>query len=194
MNGPDSISDPVAPKISYIGSYPSARGSALTQLASTRLGSAHDWWCGRWVPLCLRVSWLGADMACQLYMLMSQLCHVDIILIRVGHVGRVNWYSGQVSPFGRKRHVGRVGARGQPPYRRVRPYLTSNFDVVFTSMIVSSSSTQWYCQNTILTTFIFGKKSNTTLNHMLWYQLLGILTGDVLIVAHWRLSTLRHNI
>jgi hypothetical protein len=40
-------------------------------------------------------------------------------------------------------------------------------DAVFTSGFISSSSTQWYGQNTILTTFIFEKKSNTTLNHML---------------------------
>ena len=38
--------------------------------------------------------------------------------------------------------------------------------------------------------FYFLAKSNTTLNHMLWYQLLGNPTGDVLIFAHWRLSTL----
>jgi hypothetical protein len=44
---------------------------------------------------------------------------------------------------------------------------TSNFDAVFTSGFVSSSSTQWYGQNTILTTFIFEQKSNTTSNHKL---------------------------
>ena len=188
MNGPDSISDPVARKISYIGSYPSARSSALTQLASTRLGSAHDWWCGRWVPTCqLTGRWHGMPTV-----------HADVIIMSCWHhpyPGRSRG-SGQLV-FGSSQPIRAKkthGARGQPPYRQVRPYLTSDFDVVFTSMIVSSSSTQWYCQNTILTTFIFGKKSNTTLNHMLWYQLLGILTGDVLIVAHWRLSTLRHNI
>jgi hypothetical protein len=39
-----------------------------------------------------------------------------------------------------------------------------DFCVVFTSVLVSSSSSQWYGQNTILTTFIFGQESNTTLN------------------------------
>jgi len=38
--------------------------------------------------------------------------------------------------------------------------------------------------------FHFWAKSNTPLNHVLWYQLLGILTGDVLIFAQRRLSTL----
>jgi hypothetical protein len=36
MSGPDSISDPIAHKISYTGSYPSARGSAPTRLGSTQ--------------------------------------------------------------------------------------------------------------------------------------------------------------
>jgi hypothetical protein len=51
--------------------------------------------------------------------------------------------------------------------RRVRACPTSDFDVVFTSGFVSSSSIQWYGQNIILTTFIFEQKSNTTLNNML---------------------------
>jgi hypothetical protein len=50
---------------------------------------------------------------------------------------------------------------------RVRACQMSHFDVVFTVGFVSSSSTQWYGQNTILTTFIFEQKSNTTLNHVL---------------------------
>jgi len=51
---------------------------------------------------------------------------------------------------------------------RVRAYLTSDIDAIFTSGFVSSSSTQWYGENIILITFIFlGKKSNTTLNHQL---------------------------
>jgi len=32
-------------------------------------------------------------------MLMSLLCHDDVIHIRVSHMGRVNWYSGRVSPI-----------------------------------------------------------------------------------------------
>jgi len=70
----------------------------------------------------------------------------------------------------------------------VRPCPTSDFDAVFTSGFVSASSTQWYGQNTILRTFIFEQKSNTPLNHVLLYQLLGNPTGDVLIFAQWRLK------
>ena len=44
MNGPDSISDPVARRISYTGSYPSARGSAPTRLGSSRLGARLMMW------------------------------------------------------------------------------------------------------------------------------------------------------
>ena len=71
-----------------------------------------------------------------------------------------------------------------------RPCSKSNFCAVFTSVLVSSSSKQWYGQNIILTTFIFEQKSNTALNQMLWYQLLGIPTSDVLIIAYWRLNIL----
>jgi hypothetical protein len=67
----------------------------------------------------------------------------------------------------------RVGRRLAGEWWRVRPCPTSDFDAVFTSGFVSASSTQWYGQNTILTTFIFEQKSNTLLNHVLWYQLLG---------------------
>jgi len=74
------------------------------------------WW---WVPLCWHVRWLDADMACQLCMLASWLCHDDIILIRVWHIGRVVWYSGQVSLSGWRSRVARVCARGQSPRRRV---------------------------------------------------------------------------
>jgi hypothetical protein len=105
---------------------------------------------------------LTSSLACLLCMMTSQLCHADIIIIRVSHIGRVNWFSG------------RVCTRGQSPRRRVRACTMFYFDAIFTSGFVSSSSTQWYGQNTILTTFIFEQKSNTTLNHMFWYQLLGI--------------------
>ncbi|KAJ6960484.1 hypothetical protein NC653_038505 [Populus alba x Populus x berolinensis] len=40
INGSDSISDPVAHRINYTGSYTSARGSARLQLSSAPLGSA----------------------------------------------------------------------------------------------------------------------------------------------------------
>ena len=63
----------------------------------------------------------------------------------------------------------------------------SVFDAVFTSGFVSSSSTQWYGQNTILTTFIFEQKQ-TPLKP---YALIPIVgrnpaTGDVLIIAQRR--------
>ena len=70
---------------------------------------------------------------------------------------------------------------------------TSNFDAVFTSGFVSSSSTQWYGQNTILTTFIFLAKIK---HHFKPYALIPIV-GDfspcgtvVTIIALRRLSTL----
>jgi len=97
-------------------------------------------------------------------------------------MGRVNWYSGQVCPSGRRRRVGRVGRRLVGAWWCVRSFSMSDFDAVFTSGFVFSSSTQWYGRNTILTTFIFEQKSNTTLNHMLWYQLLRIPTP---LCADW---------
>jgi hypothetical protein len=63
----------------------------------------------------------------------SQLRHVDIIIIRVRHVGQVVWYSGRVSPSGRRWRVwrmARVCVRGQPPRRRVTAHATV-FDVQF---------------------------------------------------------------
>jgi len=117
---------------------------------------------------------LMSSLACLLCMLTSQLCHADVIHIWVSHVGRVNWYSGRVSSSGRRRRVGCVGRRPAGEWWRVRPCTTSDFDAVFTSGFVSASSTQWCGQNTIVRTFIFEQKSNTPLNHVLWYQLLGI--------------------
>jgi hypothetical protein len=52
----------------------------------------------------------------------------------------------------------RVGSLLSGVCWRVRACPTSNFDAVFTSGFVSSSSTQWQGQNTILTTFIFEQK------------------------------------
>jgi len=130
------------------------------------------WWCHIYIRL--TSSW-----ACLLCILMSLLCHADIIIIQVSHMGRVNWYSGRVSPSGRRRRmwrVARVASNLIVAWRCVRTFSMSDFDAVFTSGFVSSSFTQWYSQNIILTTFIFEQKSNTTLNHMLWYQLLGIST------------------
>ena len=175
MNGPDSISNPVAHRLCCTESYPSARGSARLHN-----GSARDWWCGRWVPFCWRVCWLvddvAADMACLLCMLTSQLCHADVILIRVSLVGRDIWYSGRVCHSGEEDawlacgSLVRVGSLLSGACWCVRACPMSEFCAVFTSGFVSSSSTQWYGQNIILTTFIFEQKSNTTLNHKLWYQ------------------------
>jgi hypothetical protein len=112
-------------------------------------------------------------MACQLGMLTSQLCHADVILIRVNLVGRVIWYSGRVCHSGEEDAwlacgaLVRVGILLSGACWRVRACPTSEFCAVFTSGFISSSSTQWYGQNTILTTFIFEQKSNTTLNHKL---------------------------
>jgi hypothetical protein len=73
-------------------------------------------YCACWHHTYIR---LMSSLACLLCMLTSQLCHSDVIHIQVSHVGRVNWYSGRVSPSGRRRRVGRVCARGQTPCRRV---------------------------------------------------------------------------
>ena len=118
MSGLDSILNPVACRISYTGSYPSARGSAPTRLGSNsaRL-AADDMACGS------HFADMSADMACQLCMLTSQLCHADVILIRVSLVGRVIWYSGRICHSGEEdawlawaaSSPARVGACGHVP-------------------------------------------------------------------------------
>jgi len=75
MSGSDSISNPVARRISYTGSYP----RLAARLLLAQLNSARGWW----VPLCWRVSWLVTDMTCWLCMMTSWLHHDDVILIRV---------------------------------------------------------------------------------------------------------------
>jgi len=74
MSGLDSILNPVACRISYTGSYPSARSSAPTRLGSNsaRL-AADDMACGS------HFADMSADMACQLCMLTSCLHQVDVI-------------------------------------------------------------------------------------------------------------------
>jgi hypothetical protein len=124
MNGLDSISNPVG--ISYTGSYPLACSSAQTYLGSSRLGSTQlgsrlmAWlvgptvmtcqligrWHGWWAPLWWRVNWLVAGMACQLCMLTTQLCHANVTLIWVSHMGRVIWYSGLGQPIRAKKMRG----------------------------------------------------------------------------------------
>jgi len=54
--------------------------------------------------------------------LMSHMRYDDVIIIQVMHMGWIIWYSGRVSPFGRRKrvaHVWRVGPRGQPPLQPV---------------------------------------------------------------------------
>jgi len=153
--------------------------AARLQLGSAQLSLARGWWRGWWVLLCWRVNWPVANMACQLCMLTSQLCHADVILIRVSLVGWIIWYSGRVYHSGEEDawpacgalvHMGNLLSSA---CWRMRACLALEFCTVFTSGFVSSSSTQWYGQNIILTTFIFEQKSNTTLNYKLWYQFVG---------------------
>jgi hypothetical protein len=105
--------------------------------------------------------------------------HDDVILIQVWHVGRVIWYSGWVSSSGWRRrvwHVARVCARGQSPRRHVTVredcsdvrfwrgfYQWLRLFLVYTVV--------WSKHN--FDNFNFWAKSNTPLNHVLWYQLLG---------------------
>jgi len=125
INGPDSILDLVARRLRYTESYTSAHGLARLQNSSAQLGSSQlgsRGWRGKWVPLCWRVSWHG--------MLTPWLCHDDVILIRVWHVGWVIWYSGRVSPSGWRRRMARVWARGQHPRQRMTAR-EDDFDVLF---------------------------------------------------------------
>jgi hypothetical protein len=83
------------------------------QVGPTVLTCHADWsltCCLYMLPSCLHHDDVTLGML--LCMLTSQLCHVDVILIRVSHVGRV-------SPSRWRRLVGRVCARGQPPFQRV---------------------------------------------------------------------------
>ena len=58
----------------------------------------------------------------------------------VSHVGQVAWYSGWVSPS--VCNAWRASARVAS--WRVRPFPMFDFDAVFNSGFVSSSSTRWY--------------------------------------------------
>jgi hypothetical protein len=121
MSGPDSISDPVARRptqnlIPRLGSNSARLNSARlssTRLGATQLGSClMTWQVGPTVLACqLTRRWHGMPTG-----------HAYVILIQVWHMGRVNWYSGRVSPSGRRWlmwSVVRVCARGQPPRRSV---------------------------------------------------------------------------
>jgi len=131
---------------------------------SAQLSSAHGWWRGRWSHYadmaCYCTCWchnyirMTSSLACLLYMLTSSLSGsvtwVGSTGIRVGST-----HPGQEDAWGAS---ARVGRRLAGEWWRVRPCPTSDFDAVFTSGFVSSSSTRWYGQNTILTTFIFWAK------------------------------------
>jgi hypothetical protein len=79
-------------------------------------------------------------------------------------MGRVIWYSGRVCHSGEEDAwlacgaLVRLGSLLSSACWRVRACSPSDFDAIFTSGFVSSSSTQWYGKNIILTTFIFEQK------------------------------------
>jgi len=192
MNGSDSISDPVAHRISYAGSYPSARGSAPTRLGSirlglTQLGSRLMTW--QVVPLCWRGCWLGADMACYCtcwchnYIRMTSSLACLLYMLTSSLSGSVTWVGSTGIRVGSTHPVeedawgvsARVGIRLAGEWWRVRPCTTSDFDAVFTSGFVSSSSTRWYGQNTIFTTFIFWAKIK---HHFKPYALIPIVRNS----------------
>jgi hypothetical protein len=158
---------------------PIPRLAAQLQLGSAQLSSARGRWHGRWVLQWWRVSWCGMPTV-----------HADVTIMlwwRHCYPGQSRG-SGRVSPLGKEDAWGasaRVDSHLTGACKRLRLCPTSDFDAVFTSGVISSSFTQWYGQNIILTTFIFGQKSNTTLNHMLWYQLLGIPTPMCGPVMYW---------
>jgi len=127
MSGPDSISDPVACRLPAQNLIPRlAARLGSTKLAADQVGPTllTCQLTVRWHGM--MTSWLHHVMsfwACLLCMMTSQLCHADVILIRVSHMGRVNWYSGRVNPSGGRRRVGRVArfcARGQQPRQSVK--------------------------------------------------------------------------
>jgi len=201
MNGLDSISDPVARRLCCTESFPSARlqhGSA--QLGAARLSSRLvTWQVGPTMLMCLLtgrwcVCWHGmptvhADITitscwCHPWHAYCACWHHNYVMLTSFISGSAMWVGSTGIRVGSAHpdeedawHAwgasARVGRRPAGEWWRVRPCPTSDFDVVFTSGFVSASSTQWYGQNTILTTFIFEQKSNTPLNHQLWYQLLG---------------------
>jgi hypothetical protein len=171
MNGPDSISDPVARRIRYTGSCPSARGSARrTRLDLARLGSRlMTWQVGPTVLTCqLTGRWHGMPPVYADITITSCWCHPCHAYCACWHhnyVMQTSLISGSVTWVGStgirvgSAHPGeedawgpsaRVGRRPAGEWWRVRPCPTSDFDAVFTNGFVSSSSTQWYGQNIIL--------------------------------------------
>jgi hypothetical protein len=144
-------------------------------------------YCAWWRHHCIR---LMSSLARLLCMLMSQLHQADVIPCMSTVHDDVTCTSCWRHPYPSQSHgsVQLVFGSGQPirvkktrgahlrawanalpesdgECSHVRRPISTPFSPV-------ASSTQWYGQNTILTTFIFEQKSNTTLNQMLWYQLL----------------------
>jgi len=176
-------------------------GFKTARLNSARLGSARGWWCGRWVPLCWRVCWLvddvAADMACLLCMLTSHLhqadvipgmptVHADITIMSCWcHLypgqshgsGQLVFGSGQPIRAKKTRGThGRVCARGRMPCRRVME------SAAMSNVRFWRRFHQWLRLGLLYTVvwskhnfdnFHFWAKSNTPLNHQLWYQFLG---------------------
>ena len=193
MNGTDSISDPVARRLRCTESYPSARSSAQLNLA--RLNSARGWWHGRWVPLCWRVSWHGMPTMHAGVMLTTWWRHYHPGLARGS--GHLVFGSGQPI-WAKKTRV----TRGT---RLCAWAVTSPARADVSGVRFRRGFQQWLRLFLLYTVvwskhnfdnFHFWAKSNTPLNHVLWYQLLGnpaphTRTGGVLIVAQRKLSTLR---
>jgi hypothetical protein len=147
-----------------------AGGSQCAEMSADWLLTWHTdcaWWCHTYIML--TSSW-HAYCACWCHYCVRMTSSLSGSVTWVGSTGiRVgSAHPGEEDAWGAS---ARVGRRLTGAWWRVRPCLMFDFDVVFTSGFVSSSSTQWYGQNIILTTFIFEQKSNTTLNHKLWYQL-----------------------
>jgi hypothetical protein len=114
MSGPDSISDPVARRISYTGSYTSARGSAPL---NSRLMT---WQVGPTLLTCQLTSrWHGMPTM-----------HDDVTITSCWRHHYPGQSRGSGQPIRRRRRVARVGpicALGQTPCRRV----TAIYDVRF---------------------------------------------------------------
>jgi len=191
MNGPDSISDPVARRLCCTESYPLARGSARLQLGSAQLGSMPlglrlvTWQVGPTVMTCLMTGrWRVADWtltclltgrwhACWLCILASWCRHPYPGLARGS--GRLVFGSGQLIRV-KKMRVTR-GAR-LCAWAVSSPARAAVSDVRF-----RRGFQQWLHLFLLYTVvwskhnfdnFHFWAKSNTPLNHVLWYQLLGI--------------------
>jgi hypothetical protein len=171
MNGPDSILDPVTCRIRYTRSYSLARGSAPTRLDSTKLCS--------WL---MRLHVGPTVLTCQLTRRWHNMptLHADAMMTS-SLSGSVIWAGSSDIRVG-SAHPAEEDAWGTSV--RMDSHLVGACSHVwlliltlFSPVCSSLPPLRWYGQNIILTTLIFEQKSNTALNHMLWYQLLGIQDG-----------------